>query len=143
MTIEPVRIFFPMIALVGLTFSVLLLIPFARIRAVRSGSIDADDFKFGESSRVPPDVSIPNRNYMSLLELPILFYAVCLSLYVTQRVDDTAVVLAWVYVGLRVVHSAVHLTYNRVVHRLLVFATSNFVLLAIWVRFLTSLTSAK
>jgi len=140
MTIESVHIFFPMIALVGLTYSVLLLIPFVRIRAVRNGAVDADDFKFGESIRVPPDVSIPNRNYMSLLELPILFYAVCLSLYVTRRVDDAAITLAWAYVGLRVVHSAVHLTYNRVVHRLLVFATSNVVLFAIWVRFLMSLT---
>jgi hypothetical protein len=140
MTTESVRIFFPMIALVGLTFFVLLLIPFVRVRAVRSGAIDVNDFKFGESSRVPPDVSIPNRNYMSLLELPILFYAVCLSMYVTRRVDDTAVVLAWVYVGLRHLHSAIHLTYNRVVHRLLVFATSNIVLAAIWARFLSSLT---
>ena len=107
MTTESVRIFFPMIALVGLTFSVLLLIPFVRIRAVWNGTIEANDFKFGESSRVPPGVSIPNRNYMSLLELPILFYAACLSLYVTRRVDDTAVVLAWVYVALRHVHSAV------------------------------------
>src|SRR5215471_7546838 len=106
---DPARIFFPMIALAGLTFSVLMLIPIARLRAVRSGVLQADDFKFGESSRVPPHVSIPNRNYMSLLELPILFYAVCLALFVTHRVDETAVLLAWLYVALRLGHSLIHL----------------------------------
>src|SRR5262249_54274565 len=113
---DPGRIFFPMIALAGLTFSVLLMIPIARLRAVRTGVLQADDFKYGESSGVPPHVSIPNRNYMSLLELPILFYAVCLALYVTHRVDDAAVLLAWLYVAFRLGHSAIHLTYNKVVH---------------------------
>src|SRR5262249_4727636 len=138
-TMDPVRIFFPMIALVGLTYSVLLLIPFVRIRAVRTGVLHANDFKLGESSRVPPGVALPNRNYMSLLELPILFYAFCLSLSVTRRVDATAVMLAWLYVALRLVHSIIHLTYNRVIHRLFAFAASNIVLGAIWVRFLVAL----
>ncbi len=132
---DPTRIFVPMLALVFVTFTVLLRIPFVRIRAGRSRRIEVDDFKYGESTRVPPDVSIPNRNYMNLLELPVLFYAVCLSFYVTRRVDETTLVLAWVYVALRAVHSLVHLTYNHVIHRLAVFAASNVVLLVLWVRF--------
>jgi hypothetical protein len=40
--------------------------------------------------------------------------------------------LAWIYVGLRVVHSAIHLSYNRVTHRLIPFALSNGVLSVIW-----------
>ena len=43
-----------------------------------------------------------------------------------------AIALAWVYVGLRVVHSAIHLTYNNVMHRLIAFALSNAVLIALW-----------
>lgn len=132
---DPTRIFVPMLALVFVTFTVLLRIPFVRIRAGRSRRIAVDDFKYGESTRVPPDVSIPNRNYMNLLELPVLFYAVCLSFFVTRRVDETTLVLAWVYVALRAVHSLVHLTYNHVIHRLAVFATSNVVLLVLWIRF--------
>ena len=132
---DPTRIFVPMLALVFVTFTVLLRIPLVRIRAGRSRRIEVDDFKYGESTRVPPDVSIPNRNYMNLLELPVLFYAVCLSFYVTRRVDETTLVLAWVYVALRAVHSLVHLTYNHVIHRLAVFAASNVVLLVLWVRF--------
>jgi hypothetical protein len=123
-----------MIALAGLTFAVLLIIPFVRIRAVRQGLLIPEDFKMGESARVPHDVSLPNRNYMNLLELPTLFYAVCLALFALGRVESTDLIIAWVYVGLRVVHSLVHLTYNHVVQRLIVFATGNVVLSVLWVR---------
>ena len=43
--------------------------------------------------------------------------------------------LAWVYVGLRVLHSIVHLTYNNVMHRLTIFAASNAVLAVLWIVF--------
>jgi hypothetical protein len=45
-----------------------------------------EDFKFGESARVPGNVSVPNRNLMNLLELPVLFYVACLTLYVTKSI---------------------------------------------------------
>ena len=128
-----------MMALAGWTFAVLLLIPFQRFRAAFRNQVVADDFKFGESRNVPPGVSIPNRNYMNLLELPVLFYVACLTLYVTKSVDAIALALAWTYVVLRVVHSLVHLTYNNVIHRLSVFAASNFVLAGMWIHVLIAL----
>ncbi len=122
-------------ALAFLTFTVLLFIPIRRFRAAFAGQIGPEDFKYGESDRVPGSVSIPNRNYMNLTELPVLFYAVCLMFYVTNRTDQTVVWLAWAYVVLRVLHSIIHIAYNNVFHRLSVFAISNFVLLAMWVVF--------
>jgi hypothetical protein len=138
--IEPIQILKPMAALGALTFMVLLLIPFRRFRSAFQGKVTADDFKLGESPRVPEDVTIPNRNYMNLLELPTLFYAVCLALYTLQRVGSSDLVVAWAYVGLRALHSLVHLTYNNVFHRLAVFATSNILLGVLWVRFCLALT---
>jgi len=128
-------IFAPMGALVALTFLVLLLIPFRRFPAGFAGQITGDDFKFGESARVPGHLALPNRNYMNLLELPVLFYAVCLALYVTGTVAAVPLVLAWTYVGLRAAHSLVHLTTNTVLVRLTFFALSNFVLMALWIVF--------
>src|SRR5688572_7870195 len=123
-----------MAALGALTFLVLMLIPFVRFRSAFQGRVTADDFKVGESPRVPEDVAIPNRNYMNLLELPTLFYAVCLALYALQRVESIDLVIAWTYVSLRVIHSLVHLTYNNVFHRLTAFGMSNIVLGVLWVR---------
>lgn len=133
--IEPVHIFQPVLALVALTFLVLLRIPYVRLRAAFAKRVVADDFKMGESPQVPHDVALPNRNYMNLLELPLLFYVLAVSLYVTQHVDTLQLTLAWCYVTLRVAHSLVHLTYNGVIHRLTCFALSNFVLSAMWLYF--------
>jgi len=137
--LEPTRILSPMVALGGLTFTVLLLIPIVRIRAASQGKVTVHDFKLGESPRVPEDVVIPNRNYMNLLELPTMFYAVCIALFALGRVAELDLAIAWLYVGLRGVHSLVHLTYNNVIHRLIVFAISNVVLSVLWVRLFLAL----
>lgn len=128
-------IFIPMGAMALLTFTVLGFIPARRFRAAFAGRVTRDDFKFGESAAVPGDVSIPNRNYMNLLELPTLFYVGGLMYFVAGRLDQAALVVAWVYVALRAAHSVIHLTYNNVLHRLAAFALSNFVLMAFWVLF--------
>jgi hypothetical protein len=126
------QIFYPMGALALLTFLVLGLIPIRRFRAGFAGRIVPDDFKFGESKNVPSDVSIPNRAYMNLLEMPILFYVICLMQFVSRSVDQMFLYLAWIYVGLRAIHSLIHVTYNDVYQRLIVFSLSNIVLIAMW-----------
>jgi hypothetical protein len=139
-------ILWPLLILAGWTSLVLLLIPIARFRAGFKGEIQANDFKYGESPQVPPHVSIPNRNYMNLLELPMLFYVVGLMLFVTAGNTATTQALAWTYVALRIAHSLVHLTYNHVIHRLVVFATSNVVLVVLWVltaQHVTTLTGCR
>ena len=133
------QILYPMAALAMLTFAVLLLIPIRRFRAGIAGTISYDDFKYGESARVPPDVSLPNRNMMNLLELPVLFYVACLAYAVIGRGDDAAIPLAWTYVGLRAVHSAIHLGYNRVQHRLVAYAASNVALIMLWTNLVRAL----
>ncbi len=129
-------IFGPVSALALWTGFVLLLTGVRRILALRSGRLPASALRLGESADVPDDLAIANRNFMNLVEMPLLFYVVCISLYVTSRVDSTTVWVSWLYVVLRLIHSLIHLTSNNVVHRLLPFALSNFVLLAIWLIFI-------
>jgi hypothetical protein len=122
----------PVFALALWTLLVLTLVPVARFRAGARREIRTDDFKYGESSSVPDYVRLPNRNYMNLLELPQLFYLLCVMFYVTDTASSTVVGLAWAYVVLRVVHSVVHLTYNNVMHRMMMFMASIGVLLAMF-----------
>jgi hypothetical protein len=131
--VRSLEIFYPMFVLAAWTILVLLLIPMVRVRSARRREIVPDDFKFGESASVPSYVSIPNRNYMNLLELPMLFYVICIVLYVTAGVSSVAVFVAWLYVALRMLHSGIHLSYNHVIHRLTVFALSNAALVFLWV----------
>jgi hypothetical protein len=125
-------ILYPMFALAAWTMIVLLAIPVVRIRAARRREVRPNDFRFGESAAVLGQVSLPNRNYMNLLELPMLFYVVCLILFVTAGATNLAVAIAWLYVGLRIVHSLIHLTYNHMVHRFAAFAISSTVLALLW-----------
>jgi hypothetical protein len=138
---DKAAILFPIVAMAALTFAVLLLIPVRRFRAHFAGQVAADDFRYGESARVPPEVAIPNRNMMNLLEMPVLFYVACLVHYVTGHVGEATLVLAWTYVGLRVAHSAIHLTYNRVSHRLTAYAASNVVLVMLWTNLLRAISA--
>ncbi len=129
-------IFGPVSVLALWTLLVLAMTGARRIRAALSGRVPRDAFRLGESAEVPPDIAVVNRNFMNLLEAPVLFYVVCISLYVTRQVTTAMVALAWVYVLLRLVHSFIHLTSNRILQRLIAYAASNFVLLAIWLWFL-------
>ena len=128
-------IFPPMGAMALLPFLVLTAIPFRRFGAGRAGLVTAENFRFGESARVPGQVSIPNRNDMNLLELPLLFYVACLMYFLAGRVDGAVLAVAWIYVALRAAHSLIHLTYNNVCRRLAAFAASNLVLGVFWVMF--------
>lgn len=125
-------IFLPMAILALWTMSVLLLVPFARFKAGRQGQITAEDFRYGESDRVPDAVRLPNRNFMNLLEVPVLFYVAGFTAFLTYNVDSLIMGLAWAFLALRIGHSIVHLGYNNVMHRLTLFAISNVVISVIW-----------
>jgi hypothetical protein len=128
-------IFAPVCVLAFWTGLVILMTGVRRLWEIRAGRLSVQAFRLGESPEVPPRTVVVNRNLMNLLEMPVLFYMVCLSLYVTRHVEPRLVTLAWIYVGLRLVHSIIHLTYNRVLHRFLAFASSNVVLLVMWISF--------
>jgi hypothetical protein len=77
----------------------------------------------------PPEVSNPSDNLKNLFEIPVLFYALALYLFVTNQVDAVYVGAAWVFVGFRILHSAVHCTINIVMPR---FYLDLFSTLAVW-----------
>lgn len=125
---DPATMLYPMLALVGWTMAMLLLVAQRRF----ASRLHPREFAVGESARVPPAVALPNRNFMNLLEMPVLFYVVTLTFVVTEQATPLAVGLAWLFVALRVVHSLVHITYNNVLHRLGIFALANFALLGLF-----------
>jgi hypothetical protein len=134
--LKPEAIFGPVSVLATWTAAVVFLTGFVRIRAVRRGRVPRNAFRLGELPEVPADVTVANRNLMNLLEVPLLFYVVCIAAYTTRHAEPRFVALAWAYVGLRLVHSLIHLTTNRVIHRLIAFALSNVVLVMMWIRFM-------
>ena len=125
---------YPMAALVGLTFAVMMLLLIGRIEAVRGKKVPASFYRLIQGDKEPKRLAAISRNYQNLYEAPLLFYAVCILIIALNRIDDSFVYLAWAFVGLRVLHSFIHIFYNHVLHRLAAYATSIAVLIAMWIR---------
>ncbi|MFT3996686.1 MAG: MAPEG family protein [Asticcacaulis sp.] len=130
-----VLILWPVGALAALTFAMLLAMLITRLRAVKAREVSPRDFALGETERVPRHCRLINRNYSSLLELPVLFYVVCGLMIEARAVSDVQLGLAWAFVGFRLLHSLIHVTINHVLWRLLAFGASVVVLAAMWVLF--------
>ena len=106
-----------------------------RIPAMTAAKVDADELvrQGGQSldQLLPAKTQWKAHNYNHLHEAPTVFYAVALALALIGQGDGLNATLAWAYVGLRIVHSLVQATINKVMVRFLIFALSSLVLMAL------------
>lgn len=80
---------------------------------------------------LPDSVNWKADNYNHLHEAPTLFYAVAIVLAILGQGDGMNAFLAWIYTGLRITHSLVQVTANRVIVRFVLFALSSVVLIVL------------
>ncbi|NMF66600.1 MAPEG family protein [Brasilonema octagenarum] len=123
-------IFGPFFATVFLTLLVWVYTYIRRISFITSLKTRPQDLDPGTLAQIsPPNVSNPSDNLKNLFEIPVLFYALVLYLFITKQVDAVYVNAAWLFVIFRTLHSAVHCTFNLIMLRfyLYLFAT-----LAVW-----------
>ena len=123
-------IFGPFMAMIFLTLFVWVYMYIQRIRFITSRQLTPKELTplaFAQLS--PSKVSNPSDNLKNLFEIPIIFYGLVLYLFMTKQVDIIYVSAAWLFVGFRVLHSAVHCTFNLIILRfyLYLFSTS-----AVW-----------
>lgn len=121
----------PMLVVVALTF-----VGFIRMLVGRAAAIptmNPDFYRAYQGGTEPMATAVAVRHYGNLTELPTLFYAGAITAYALQAVGQWTLILAWVFVALRLVQSAVHLTYNRPAHRGMAFVFSALALFALWV----------
>ena len=124
-------IFGPVFATLSLTFLVWVYLYVRRIRFITGNSLSPEQLAVpGALAELsPPEVSNPSDNFKNLFEIPVLFYVLALYLFVTSQVDAIYLIAAWVFVGFRVLHSAVHCTINIVMLRFYLYLIST---LAVW-----------
>lgn len=123
-------IFWPMIAQVALTYGVYALISIRRKAAVRAGQASVSQFR--ENQNEPASSLFVRNNLANQFELPVLFYAGCLTVHALGATTAATLALAWVFVVSRYVHAAVHVTTNRIRHRQPAFVVGYVALAAIW-----------
>ena len=112
-------IFGPFLAMMVLTLVVWIVMYVRRIRYLVRNHVHPQKLTTPErlAEIVPDEVAYAANNLKNLFELPVLFYALCLYLYVTGSVDTFYLALAWGFVVLRAAHSAVHCSVNIVMLR--------------------------
>tara|TARA_R110002111_G_scaffold99916_1_gene154768 strand:- start:3 stop:416 length:414 start_codon:yes stop_codon:yes gene_type:complete len=132
-------ILYPVFALFVLTMFVQFRLGILRVAAIKKGEIDAKFFRSYSGSHEPEQLRVHSRHLVNLYEAPVLFYAITIIAFITGNSGTMPVVLAWLYVLLRCLHSYVHLTSNRVLLRFRLFLSSLGVLLALWVVVLTGM----
>lgn len=131
---------YPMATLILLNVIVISLMLFFRIKAVRSRKVSPRYFKRNKGGDLPDHLEGLSQNYNNLLELPLLFYIVCLSIIVLKLNIEDFIVYAWLYVVFRYIHSYIHITYNHILHRLFAFSASCIVLIIMWVKLVLSIS---
>ena len=137
------EIFIPMYYMVLLTTAVFLLSTLIRFKnvLVDKSHTGSELMKIPLPASAAQITKQADRNLINLFEFPILFYAICIVLYVSGKVDDYFVFLAYWFVGLRAAHSIYHIFINGFVGdmplRALLWLPSLGIVVWMWARFAT------
>lgn len=117
--LQPLAVYLLLVIIVALRMAYL------RVRDFSLQRLGPQNFALrGDRARLSEAAERTADHYQNLFEMPVVFITACLLVHVTGRVDLLYVAAAWLYVITRLVHSIIHLSYNRVYHRFLVFAAS-------------------
>jgi len=129
-------------ALVAITFVVGMRMYYVRVGEMRARRIHPQSVALsGQRSQRFEDTRASD-NYNHLFELPVLFYVLCALAIGTGYIPAWLPVLAWLFVLLRVVHSAIQCSYNKVMHRFAVFVAGFFLVMAMWAAYAVSYLAA-
>ena len=128
----------PVIALAAWTMAMWVWMYATRIPALDKAKVDFDELMRDPATSLdeilPPDVQWKAHNYNHLHEAPTVFYAVAIVLAIIGEGDGLNAQIAWSYVALRVVHSVVQATINKVTIRFALFALSSLCQMALVAR---------
>jgi hypothetical protein len=125
-------VFLPALAMVALTVAVTVRMFLERVRQIRADRIPFREIPSGSQMATRFADTRAADNYRNLFELPVLFYLALVVAAFAGLATPLVLGLAWTYVALRVVHSWIHCTYNRVRHRFYAFALGTLVLVVLW-----------
>ncbi len=125
-------LYYPMIGMFLLTAYIGIRLAILRFKAVRVGDLDGRYYRLNRGAEKPEYLAKMSNNFDNLMATPVLFYLVCMMIINNHYVTMTNLVIAYLYVGSRALHSYIHTGRNRVMPRMRVFFVSLLLLLALW-----------
>ncbi len=127
---------FPMFLMVMLTLVIGLIALKTRFSSVTRGEVKLRSYKLMQGTDMPEFVTLTSRCFNNQFEIPLLFYVVC-TLYISLGIESVVgVAFAWAFVLFRVAHACIHLSYNSVLHRMLVFWAAFICVMVLWINLL-------
>lgn|SRR5690606_9809390 len=127
-------ILWPGVALVALTFAVAVVMYRRRIAEMVRERIHPQSVALSAQAAQRLSDSRASDNYRNLFELPVLFYFGIAAAAAAGVGDPWVLGLAWGFVALRAVHSAIQCTTNKVMHRFRAFMAGLMLLALFWIR---------
>ncbi len=116
-------------------FAIWALLGYVRVSRGLRGAIAAEYIRVGEGPRPADKIVDIHHHFSNQFEVPVLFYLGCIAALATESVDGTSVTLAWLFVGLRVAHTAIVLVKNDPRVRVGPYVLSTLAVWAIWANF--------
>jgi hypothetical protein len=133
----------PMLALICWSLVMLVWLYATRIPAMGKAKVDpANAQEPSALDALPLAVRQVGYNYNHLMEQPTIFYALVVYSYLAGQQNGPNLILAWLYVALRIVHSLVQATVNLVLVRFGIFALASVVLAILAARDVWALVQA-
>lgn len=126
------QVFLPALAMAALTFLVWWRMYFMRIGQMQRERIHPQSVATSAAAAARLTDSRAADNFRNLFELPVLFYLALVVAALTAQTGPLVLALAWLFVVLRVLHSAIHCTYNKVLHRFYAYVAGGMVLWVLW-----------
>lgn len=126
-------------ALALLTLAVGLRTLQVRLSEMKRKRIEPDELALSTQKYARLEDTRASDNFSHLFELPVLFYVLCALALSVGHIPVWLPALAWIFVVLRLIHSIIQCSYNRVVHRFFVFLASLFLLGGMWIGWVISL----
>ena len=124
-------ILLPLFVMVILTFVIGIVMGARRQSAFRSGQTHWQDIAVTKDAW-PKDALPAGYCFSNQFELPVLFYVLTILVLITKQADLMFVILAWIFVIMRVLQAGVHLTSNHVPTRGAFYAVGAVVLMIMW-----------
>jgi len=122
----------PMCAYTLLLFGIWALLGYVRISGSVRGMISDEYLRVGQGPLPPAKIVDVHHHFSNQFEVPLLFYLGCITALATQSVDGAMVTLAWSFVALRVIHTALVLVKNDPRTRVAPYVLSTLTVWAMW-----------
>ncbi|MDE1961886.1 MAG: MAPEG family protein [Xanthomonadaceae bacterium] len=129
---DPRLMWWPAVTMAALTFVVWLRMYFMRVGEMKRERIHPQAVALSAQMAERLKDTRAADNFRNLFELPVLFYFALVVAVQSRQVTAITLSLAWLFVALRIAHSAIHCSYNKVYHRFYAYFAGGVALWLLW-----------